>query len=130
RYPDRREGACPAAAGEDPGGLHRMAGSTRRCDVVVLGAGIIGTSAAVQLQKRGRSVVLIDRRDPGQETSYGNAGLIQRDGFYPFGFPRKPRLLLRYALNKSPEVRYHPLALPGLAPLLFRYWQNSGDRSL
>ncbi len=31
-------------------------------DVLVLGAGMVGVSAALHLQKRGRSVVLVDRR--------------------------------------------------------------------
>ena len=32
-----------------------------RTDVLVLGAGIVGTSAALQLAKRGVSVALVDR---------------------------------------------------------------------
>jgi D-amino-acid dehydrogenase len=44
-----------------------------RADVLFLGAGMVGVSAALHLQKRGRDVALIDRRDPGEETSYGNA---------------------------------------------------------
>jgi|1185.fasta_scaffold1323373_2 glycine/D-amino acid oxidase-like deaminating enzyme len=47
-------------------------------DAVVLGAGIVGTSTALQLVKRGLAVALIDRRGPGEETSYGNAGMIGR----------------------------------------------------
>ena len=47
-------------------------------DVLVLGAGIIGVCVALHLQKRGKSVLLVDRRAPGEETSYGNAGLIER----------------------------------------------------
>ena len=50
-----------------------------RGDVIVLGAGIVGVSVALHLQKRGRDVVLIDRQGAGEETSYGNAGLIQRE---------------------------------------------------
>jgi len=42
--------------------------------VIVLGAGMVGTSIAVHLAKRGLAVALIDRRGPGEETSYGNAG--------------------------------------------------------
>ena len=49
-----------------------------RADIIVLGAGMVGVSVALHLQRRGRDVALIDRRDPGEETSYGNAGLIQR----------------------------------------------------
>jgi D-amino-acid dehydrogenase len=47
-------------------------------DTIVLGAGIVGVSVAAHLQKRGRSVALVDLRQPGNETSFGNAGLIQR----------------------------------------------------
>ena len=56
-----------------------------KCDVVVLGAGIVGVSIAAHLQRRGRSVALVDRRGAGEETSFGNAGLIQREGVYPYG---------------------------------------------
>ena len=40
-----------------------------RTDVVILGAGIVGVSIALHLQKRGRSVLLVDKRKPGLETS-------------------------------------------------------------
>jgi D-amino-acid dehydrogenase len=58
-----------------------------RTDVVVLGAGIVGVSIALHLQKRGRSVLLVDKRELRLETSFGNAGLIQREGVVPYGFP-------------------------------------------
>ena len=48
----------------------------QRTDAIVLGAGIVGTSVALQLAKRGLAVALIDRRGPGEETSYGNTGVI------------------------------------------------------
>jgi D-amino-acid dehydrogenase len=96
-----------------------------RTDVVVLGAGIVGVSIAVHLQKRGRSVLLIDKRRPGEETSFGNAGLIQREGVYPYGFPHDFGALLRYALNNTIDAHYHLSALPKLAPFLFQYWMHS-----
>ncbi|WP_342361570.1 FAD-dependent oxidoreductase [Terrarubrum flagellatum] len=96
-----------------------------KVDAVVLGAGIIGVSIAAHLQKRGRSVALVDRRGAGQETSYGNAGLIQREGVYPYGFPHDFGALLRYATNRTIDAHYHLSALPKLAPFLFRYWLNS-----
>jgi D-amino-acid dehydrogenase len=94
-------------------------------DTVVLGAGIVGVSVAVHLQKRGRAVALIDRKLPGNETSFGNAGLIQREGVYPYAFPRGLGTLLRYARNQSPDVRYHADAMLEVAPFLWRYWRNS-----
>ncbi|APA88392.1 FAD-binding oxidoreductase [Paraburkholderia sprentiae WSM5005] len=94
-------------------------------DTVVLGAGIVGVCVAVHLQKRGRAVALIDRKEPGNETSFGNAGLIQREGVYPYAFPRGLGTLLRYARNQSPDVRYHADAMLQVAPFLWRYWRNS-----
>ena len=96
-----------------------------RADVVVLGAGIVGVSIALHLQKRGRSVVLLDKRKPGLETSFGNAGLIQREGVYPYGFPHDFGALLRYALNNTTDAHYHLSALPRIAPFLFQYWMHS-----
>lgn len=94
-------------------------------DTVVLGAGIVGVSVAVHLQKRGRAVALLDRKLPGCETSFGNAGLIQREGVYPYAFPRSIHDLLIYALNRALDVRYHPSAMPRLVPFLVRYWWHS-----
>ncbi|REE22384.1 glycine/D-amino acid oxidase-like deaminating enzyme [Paraburkholderia sp. BL27I4N3] len=94
-------------------------------DTVVLGAGIVGVCIAAQLQKRGRQVALVDRKLPGNETSFGNAGLIQREGVYPYAFPRGLGTLLRYARNQSPDVRYHADAILKTAPFLWQYWRNS-----
>jgi D-amino-acid dehydrogenase len=96
-----------------------------RKDVVVLGAGIVGVSIALHLQKRGRSVLLVDKRKPGEETSFGNAGLIQREGVYPYGFPHDFGALLRYALNNTIDAHYHWAAIPKLAPFLWQYWMHS-----
>ncbi len=83
-----------------------------RCDVVVLGAGMIGICVAAHLQKRGCSVVLLDRRGAAEETSFGNAGLIQREGVYPYGFPHDFGALARYALNRTIDAYYHVTAAP------------------
>jgi len=97
-------------------------------DVLVLGAGIVGICAALQLQRRGLSVVIIDRRGAAEETSYGNAGLIQREGVYPYGFPHDFGALLRYGLNRTIDAHYHPSALPKLVPFLWTYWHHSRPR--
>ena len=94
-------------------------------DVIVLGAGMVGVSTALHLQKRGRSVVLVDRRGAGEETSYGNTGIIQREGVVPYPFPRNIGLMAQYALNARTEANLHWSAIPKIAPWLFRYWQAS-----
>ncbi len=96
-----------------------------KADAVVLGAGIVGISVALHLQKRGRSVVLLDRRGAAEETSFGNAGLIQREGVVPYAFPQEFGALLRYGLNRSIDAHYHLSALPELAPFLWQYWKHS-----
>ncbi|HEX8165187.1 MAG TPA: FAD-binding oxidoreductase [Beijerinckiaceae bacterium] len=99
-----------------------------RADVVVLGAGIVGVSVAVHLQKRGRAVLLVDREAPGLGTSFGNTGLIQREAVYPYSFPRSWREILRHGRNRSIDTHYDWRALPRLAPFLVRYWWHSGTR--
>src|SRR5262245_6714946 len=96
-----------------------------RTDVIVLGAGIAGVTAALHLQRRGRAVAVVDRRGVAEETSYGNTGIIQREGVVPYPFPRDPGLMLRYALNQMPEANLHWSALPAIGPWLLRYWRAS-----
>ncbi len=96
-----------------------------RTDAIVLGAGIVGTSIALHLAKRGLSVALLDRRNPGEETSYGNAGVIEGNTLFPHPFPRDLGSLLRVALKQAPEANYHLSFLPQVAPWLLAYRANS-----
>lgn len=94
-------------------------------EILVLGAGMVGVSTALALSQRGHRVLLVDRKAPGQETSYGNAGLIQREAVMPYAFPRDWRVLAGVALGRGNDVRYRLSAMPALAPRLARYWANS-----
>ncbi|PLX39119.1 MAG: amino acid dehydrogenase [Hyphomicrobiales bacterium] len=94
-------------------------------DVIVLGAGMVGVATALQLQKRGLSVALVDRTAPGRETSYGNAGIIQSEAVEPYALPRNLATLLAIALGRSNDVNYHWSALPSFAGPLLRYWWHS-----
>src|ERR1700709_1297139 len=94
-----------------------------KADVLVLGAGMVGVGAALHLQQRGRDVILIDKHElAGEETSYGNAGLIECASGLPHAFPRDFGQLLRYSLNRAPQVRYRLLDLPEFLPWLVRYF--------
>src|SRR5207247_1903774 len=92
-----------------------------RTDAIVLGAGIVGTSIALHLAKRGLSVALVDRRAPGEETSYGNAGVIEANTIFPPAFPASFSALLRVALKRAPEANYHLMFLPKVAPWLVAF---------
>ncbi|WP_136255214.1 NAD(P)/FAD-dependent oxidoreductase [Onishia niordana] len=94
-------------------------------DTIVLGAGMVGVSIAYHLAKRGRSVVLVDRREPGHETSFGNAGIIQREAVAPYPFPRDAKTLMQVVPNRRVDIRYRPTGMLESASALFHYWQNS-----
>jgi D-amino-acid dehydrogenase len=101
-----------------------------RTDAIVLGAGIVGTSIALQLAKRGLSVALVDRRPPGEETSYGNAGIIEGNTVFPPAFPSDLVALLRIALKRAPEANYHLSFLPQVAPWLLAFRAASSPQRL
>lgn len=92
---------------------------------IVLGAGMVGVGAALALQRRGFSVVLVDRRGPGEETSHGNAGIIQSEAVEPYAMPRDVQSLARVALGLTNDVHYRVGSLPGHSGPLARYWWNS-----
>ncbi|HEY7247507.1 MAG TPA: FAD-binding oxidoreductase [Xanthobacteraceae bacterium] len=92
-----------------------------RVDALVLGAGIVGTATALHLVKRGLAVALIDRRPPGEETSYGNAGVLEGNTIFPPAFPSDAVALLRIVLKRAPEVNYHLSSLPQFLPWLLAF---------
>lgn len=85
---------------------------------------MVGISAALALQARSRHVVLADRRGPAEETSYGNAGLIQREAVLPHAFPRDIKKIIKVALGRASDAHLHWRALPEIAPFLYGYWRH------
>jgi len=77
-------------------------------DVVVLGAGIVGVSAAFAIRERGLSVMLVDRKAPGEETSYGNAGILSSGSILPLNKPSLFSALPAYLTNQSASLRWNP----------------------
>lgn len=97
--------------------------------VIVLGAGMAGVSAALQLQQRGWSVALVDRQAPGFATSYGNAGFIQSEAVEPYPMPRDLASLIAIATGRTNDVRYDIASLPQhIGPLLRYWWYSAPDR--
>jgi D-lysine oxidase len=101
-----------------------------RTDAIVLGAGIVGTSIALQLAKRGLSVALVDRAGVGEQTSYGNSGVIEGSTILPPAFPASFAALLRVALKRASEANYHWSFLPQVAPWLLAFRAASSPRRL
>ena len=55
--------------------------------VVVVGAGIVGVSTAIWLQRAGHQVTIIDREGPAAGTSYGNGGVLASCSVVPVTVP-------------------------------------------
>jgi len=76
--------------------------------VLILGAGVIGTSTAWYLAEEGHEVTVVDRREgPGLETSFANGGQISVCHAEPWANPEAPRKILQWIWRDD-------------APLLFR----------
>jgi D-amino-acid dehydrogenase len=78
----------------------------KQADVAVLGAGIVGVSTAYAARQRGMAVVLVDRREPGAETSYGNAGILSSGSVFPLNTPSLWSVLPKYLTNRHPALRW------------------------
>lgn len=96
---------------------------------LVLGAGMVGTCTALHLQQRGFEVTLVDRREPGQETSLGNAGLIQREAVEPYAFPRDLPTVIDAALRRGVAVNWQARGLWQMAGSLLKYFHASRPAS-
>ena len=94
------------------GKRRRRSRDLARTDAMVLGAGIVGTSVALHLAKRGISVALVDSAGIGEQTSYGNAGIIEGNTIFPPAFPFDVPALARIAFMRASEANYHPAFLP------------------
>src|SRR6478752_493750 len=95
--------------------------SDKQADVIVLGAGIVGVSAAYAARLRGLSVILIDRREPGSETSYGNAGILSSGSILPLNKPSLWGALPTYMMNRHAALRWDPAWAIGNIGWLVRF---------
>jgi D-amino-acid dehydrogenase len=88
---------------------------------VVIGAGIIGTAIAQDLQKRGRQVVLVDRDAPGKGASFGNMASIAVTEFMPASRPSVWKQIPGWLLDPEGPVRVRPSYMPKLVPWFLRF---------
>lgn len=96
--------------------------------IIVVGAGIVGVSCAIWLQRSGHEVTILDRAGPASGTSFGNAGVLAASAIVPV---TTPGLMMR-----APGMLFSPDAplflkwsyLPKLVPFLWRYLQHANDR--
>ena len=89
--------------------------------VVIAGAGIVGVSSAIWLQRAGHEVTLIDRMDGALRTSYGNAGVLAAGAILPVPVPGLVRKLPKMLLSRNEPLFLQWRYLPRLLPFLIKY---------
>src|SRR5919198_628785 len=89
-------------------------------DAVVVGGGIVGVCAALQLQRTGRRVVLLERNGLAEEASGYNGGVFAVDCL-PTGMPSVIRSLPRLLRDPLSPLAIRWRYLPRLAPWLIRF---------
>ena len=97
--------------------------------VVVIGAGIVGVSSAIWLQRAGAQVTIIDRTGPGKGTSHGNAGVLAASGVAPVTGPGLLRKAPFMLLDRDVPLYLRLSYLPRLLPWLVKYmgYANAAD---
>ncbi len=98
--------------------------------VVVLGAGIIGTTSAYFLAKQGHEVTVIDRQDSvSMETSHANAGCLSYGFTSPWASPGLPFSVLKWVLTGRSPLIINPNMSIETIKFLYRMYKNCNSRS-
>lgn len=110
-----------------------------RCDVtktkeqprtIVVGAGIIGTAIAYELQCRGHHVTLVDRDAPGSNASFGNLASIAVTEFMPVSRPSIWMQAPKWLLDPEGPIRVAPGYAPKLIPWFLRFFRAGWPKRL
>ncbi len=86
--------------------------------IIVLGAGVVGTSSAYYLARAGHEVIVLDRQPgAGLETSFANAGQVSPGYSAPWAGPGVPLKAIKWLL-----MTHRPLVIrPLLEPFMWRW---------
>ncbi|MGH1416186.1 MAG: NAD(P)/FAD-dependent oxidoreductase [Pelagimonas sp.] len=93
--------------------------------ITVVGAGVVGITTALALQKQGFSVTVLDSKGVAQEASAGNAGALAFADIEPLAAPG--------IITKAPGWLVDPVGplsiplgyAPRIAPWMLRFWRAS-----
>lgn len=94
-----------------------------RPDVIVIGAGVVGLSAAIAAQSRGLSVVVMDREGPAAGASAGNAGAFAFTDILPLASPGILKKAPKWLLDPLGPLSVPPAYALQIAPWMFRFWR-------
>ncbi|WP_172118842.1 NAD(P)/FAD-dependent oxidoreductase [Halomonas hibernica] len=102
----------------------KSSGSNEDADVIVIGAGVVGSACALSLSQQGLRVLVLDSfQHPGMGASFGNAGHMATEQVFPIAdaaiVKRLPKMLLDPMGPLRLDWRYVPKALPWFTRLLW-----------
>ncbi|OCP18376.1 MULTISPECIES: FAD-binding oxidoreductase [unclassified Ensifer] len=92
-------------------------------DVIVIGAGVVGLSAAIAAQARGFSVTVLDREGPAAGASAGNAGAFAFTDILPLASPGILKKAPKWLLDPLGPLSVPPAYALQIAPWMFRFWR-------
>ncbi len=98
--------------------------------IAIIGAGIVGVSTAIWLQRDGHKVILIDREGPAAGASHGNGGVLASCSIIPVAVPG--------LLRKAPGMLFSPdqplfmkwSYLPKLMPWLVSFLKTTNETAV
>lgn len=106
-----------------------MVGSQTK-KLVVIGAGIVGVSTAIWLQRDGHDVMLVDAKAPGEGTSYGNAGILASIAIVPVTAPGLLGKVPGMLLDKASPLFVRWSYIPRMIPFLLRYLSHTNKKDV
>lgn len=95
----------------------------RNIDVIVVGAGVVGLSAALALRARGQTVTVLDREGPAAGASAGNAGAFAFTDILPLASPGILRKAPKWLLDPLGPLSVPPAYALRIAPWMYRFWR-------
>lgn len=98
--------------------------------ILIVGAGIVGVSSAIWLQRAGCRVMIVDRFGPASGASHGNAGILASGSIIPIPNSSLLKKLPFMLFNNNSPLFFKTTYLPKLLPFLVGYLSHSSAREV
>lgn len=101
---------------------------SEKCEVLVIGTGIIGVMSALYLQNAGKTVTFLERGEVARGASAGNAGILAFPEIIPIPAPGIMKKAPKWLIDPLGPLSVPPAYALKIAPWLWRFWQASSPR--
>ncbi|MEJ5994954.1 FAD-dependent oxidoreductase [Pedobacter sp. Du54] len=107
-----------------------LANTSKKGNVVIIGAGIIGLCSAYYLLKAGFKVTLLEQGDLSDNCSSGNAGMIVPSHFIPLAAPGMISKGIKWMFSSKSPFYVKPSLHPALISWGLKFWQHANAKHL